>query len=120
VEVIYMDNLETMVHEWEKILAGAVKMWEASGGAAADPATTEVVLRLLLVKLRQDVFHFLDRYARVTVGQGNGLFNEFLKDLSVAVMPFDEDEAAIQDALHPNDRWKAHHAKLRHCRRCGA
>jgi hypothetical protein len=118
VEALYVDNLETMSEKWREVIAEAAKPIQGIEDPAEAEAHEQRLKKLLNIKLIQDAFHFLDRYARVTAGKGNGLFYTFLRDLSVAVMPFDAEEAAVQDALHPDNGWKAHEAKLQHCRRC--
>jgi hypothetical protein len=118
VEVLYVDNVETMVHEWERLFRDA--------GLAKDDSSLSLedrvgrVEQYLKVKLRKDPFHFLDRYARATAGQGNGLLDGFLRDLSSAVMPYfneDVDAVNMSDQARVSNQTQNDSVKLKCCRR---
>lgn len=81
-EVLYLDNLETMVYEWEKILLDEAHAHAAGLSAAERAAWVEGKLE---VKLKQDAFHLLDRYARTTAGPGHPAHAPFMRELSEAI-----------------------------------
>jgi hypothetical protein len=85
VEVLYVDNLETMFRVWSRVLHG-----EEGDGGADQPLPIEQITSVRRdmqgVQLKQDAYHFFDRYSDSTAGPGNGLYHQFVTDLVDAVL----------------------------------
>jgi hypothetical protein len=88
VEVLYIDNLETMYRVWSLVLRG-----EDGDGGDDQPLSDEHVEQVRQdmqgILLKQDVYHFFDRYSDSTAGPGNGLYHQFVTDLVDAVLLYD-------------------------------
>jgi hypothetical protein len=90
VQVLYVDNLETMVNEWAKILL------DEQLAATLPPSELQArVEHELKVQLKQDPFHLLDRYARATAGTGHPLHESFMRRASDIVLPFVQQDVDV-------------------------
>jgi hypothetical protein len=85
VEVLYIDNLETMYRVWWQVLHGQEPS-DNDDQALTDEQIQEVLQDMHGIVLKQDVYHFFDRYSDSTAGPGNGLYHQFVTDLVDAVL----------------------------------
>jgi hypothetical protein len=118
VEVLYLDNVETMVYEWEKILLDDAEAHAAGLSSVADRC--ERVQGKLQVKLKQDAFHLMDRYARTTAGPGNPAHEPFMRELSEAIFTVHGPDAATvaaADGSRQSNAASFEAIKEKYCRR---